>query len=90
MTLNKQSEQKRFILHALGYVSERSAREFDIIEDTVPLHNLEVTFSLNIKIQKARVVPEGPELTITEKSGTQIIVIPEVNGHCMVELNYQV
>lgn len=90
MTLNKQSEQKRFILHALGYVSERSAREFDIIEDTVPLHNLEVTFSLNVKIQKARVVPEGPELTITEKSGKQIIIIPEVNGHCMVELSYQV
>lgn len=89
-TINKQVRHKRYVVHALGYVAERSAREFDIIEDSVPLYNTEVLFSLKETIHKAQIVPEGPELAITEKDGQQSVVIPVIDGHCMVELSYQV
>ncbi len=88
MTLNEQTEQKRYVLHTLGYVAERSAREFDIIEDTIPLYNLEVSFSMKEKINRAKVVPEGPEIELFEKEGKQMLVIPKIDGHSMVELNY--
>jgi putative glycosyl hydrolase-like family 6 (GHL6) protein/glycosyl hydrolase family 42 (putative beta-galactosidase) len=88
MTINRQEGQRRFVLHSLGYVCERSAREFDIIEDAVSIFDTEVILSLDVKIQSARVVPEGTELEITERDGKQAIVIPRIDGHNMVELNY--
>jgi len=88
MTLNDQAEQERYVLHILGYVAERSAREFDIIEDTVSLCNLEVAVSPEKPIRRAKVVPEGPELPVTVEDGIHTIVIPEIKGHCMVELIY--
>ncbi len=88
MTINRQKSERRYILHTLGYICERSAREFDIIEEAMQLFDTEVSFSLEEKVVSARVVPEGTPLAIAEVNGRQVIRIPEIHGHSMVELNY--
>lgn len=88
VTLNHQEKDKRYVLHALGYFAERSAREFDIVEDKIDIQNIEFTLSIDKEIKSAKIIPERIEISIYKEGNKQKIMVPSIYGHCMIELDY--
>jgi hypothetical protein len=42
-TLNEQPAENRRIVHLLHYVPEHRGKDFDVLEDVIPLYNLPVS-----------------------------------------------
>lgn len=84
VNLLDQPDKKRVNAHVLSYIPVRKSDTIDIIEERTVLHNVELEFHLPYEIKGARLVPEGKALEL--KAGK--VTIPEVDGHCIVELSY--
>ena len=87
--VNDQIEENRSIVHFLYYVPSHSSTELDILEDTVPLYNIPVSFKeRDKKVKSVRLVPQNTVIEYTEKEGRITFTVPEVFGHQMVEIHY--
>ena len=86
--LNEQTEENRYVLHALHYIPERKSAEIDVVEDIIDLYNTNVTLRLPHAVRTARQVPEGRPLDLRQKEGGVQLTIPRIHGHSMVELGW--
>ncbi|NLO83229.1 MAG: beta-galactosidase [Clostridiales bacterium] len=84
MSLNFQQEHKRHVLHILHYIPERRFEEIDIIEDVIPLYNVEVAVKLPSKPEKVYCAPGDRSLDFEYNDGYAKVVVPVVKGHEMV------
>jgi hypothetical protein len=74
----------RKIAHLLYYVWQRRAPELDIIEDVVPLHDVELAVRTDQPPAKVYLAPEQQELEFAFDGGTAHCTVPVVRGHQMV------
>ena len=86
--INQQAEQKRWVVHLLHYIPERRGRDFDVIEDVIPLHDLAVSLRLPKPPASIRTAPEGEDLRFVVVGGRVNFLLPRLNGHQMVEINW--
>ena len=85
-TLNKQADESRHIVHLLHYIPERRGQAFDVIEDVIPVHNIEVTARVGQPVSSVKLVPGGEALEFVSEAGAVKFTVPTVNGHAMIEL----
>lgn len=91
VVLNKQTHKNRDILHLLYYVPERRAELLDILEDVIPLYQIPVSLQeKDRKVNSIRLVPEKEEISFVRKEGRVDFIIPKLEGHQMVEINYEI
>ena len=85
INLNWQPEHQRHVAHVLHYIPEGRSKETDVIEDVIPLYQVELDVKLSGAVRRVYLAPTGEELTF-ESSGEGRIrtVVPEVRGHAMV------
>lgn len=88
-TLNIQETEKRYVMHALSYIAERRGRDFDTIEDVIPINKLEVSINVPYQICKATLVPQMHIIPIEYNEGACQFTIPVISGHQMVELRFK-
>jgi len=86
LTLNEQTEPRRLVLHALHYVPERRGREMDVIEDVLPVHEVNVSVRADGPIKSVILEPQGEPLAFTVASERVGFVIPRIEGHQLVVL----
>jgi hypothetical protein len=86
--LNRQPGKQRAILHLLHYVPERRGAAFDIVEDVLPLHDLEIDLHGLDKPSQITLEPEGQPLAFTVQSRSVRIHLPRLHGHGMVVLQF--
>lgn len=84
-SVNEQAEQSRLVVHLLHYIAERRGREFDIIEDIIPLYDLLVSVKAE-GVTKVTLEPQGQELPFETKAGRAEVTVPKLEGHQMVVL----
>jgi hypothetical protein len=75
----------RSIVHLLQYCPERRGKELDLIEDVVPIFNVEL--SLRTAKRPARVYwlnPEPQAIEFDWRNGRAQVVVPQIAGHEMV------
>jgi len=84
--LNEQTDQGRLVLHLLHYVPERRGQDFDVIEDVLPLYDVDVSLKLPGQVAGVRCVPDGVTLTFVEAKGRLNFTVPKVEGHQIVEI----
>jgi hypothetical protein len=78
----------RTIVHLLQYCPERRGKDLDLIEDVVPLFNVELSLRLARKPSGVyRLTPQPEQLEFDYRGGRVNIVIPEVRGHEMIVLD---
>ena len=100
-TLTEQAAQKRYVLHLLyastvarggalplsgGNVASKD--KIEIIEDLVPLHDVEVTLSTPKPVRRATLEPQGKELPLGRRGGKVVLKIDKFECHQMVALHY--
>lgn len=88
VSLNVQTSQQRAVLHVLHYVPERRGRDFDTIEDVLPLHDLAVAVRCEQAVTGVTLVPGGQVLPFSQAGGRVEFTIPRVAGHQMAALQY--
>ncbi|MBN1350273.1 beta-galactosidase trimerization domain-containing protein [candidate division KSB1 bacterium] len=87
-TLNEQRNLKRYVLHLLHYIPERRNDAFDVIEDVIPLFNLNLSVKAAHKIREIYCAPQMTPIRFVEKNDRVEFSLPELNGHQMVVLAY--
>jgi hypothetical protein len=75
---------RRTVVHLLQYCPERRARDLDIIEDIVPLHNVAVSLRLSAAPARVYLAPERRPLPCRFERGRAETLVPEVSGHAMI------
>jgi hypothetical protein len=83
--LSDQEAEGRSVLHLLHYIPERRGADFDVIEDVIPLHDLEVSVRAE-GVRRVVTAPEGAELPHRSEGGRVVFTLPRLNGHQMVAL----
>jgi hypothetical protein len=74
------------IVHLLHYVHQRRGRVLDVIEDVIPLHNVEIELRANHQPTDVRLVPEDQSLQWSYTDGYIKLQIPVINGYQIVQI----
>ena len=103
VTLFEQPAEQRAVLHLL-YANTvnrggpgiaipnspfRESRPIEVVEELLPLRDVEVSVKLGRPVRSVRLVPQGTELPYREKEGRISFTVPELLCHQMVEFAYR-
>ena len=86
VTYTRQENEKRNILHLLFAHTTARGTKTEIIEDTVPLFNVECTVKTGSKPSRVYLAPSGESLDFEYEEGILRFTVPEVNIHQMVAI----
>ncbi|MGQ9455250.1 MAG: beta-galactosidase trimerization domain-containing protein [Armatimonadota bacterium] len=102
VTLMEQEGENRYVLHLLyagtiargaqvnlspeGYV--RNSNRIEVLEELIPLHDVEVTLKLPRTIKRTLLQPQGQEITFEAENNKLKIKIDKFTCHQMVVLEY--
>jgi hypothetical protein len=81
----RQPAKRRSVIHLLHYIPERKSLAADIVEDAIPLHNVDLTFRHEMPA-RSYLAPEGLNLEVMSSRDGILVRVPEVRGHAMVVL----
>jgi hypothetical protein len=74
------------IVHLLHYVHQRRGATLDIIEDTLPLHDVQLSVRVASRPAAVRLVPEDRLVDWTWEDGYVRFSVPRVDGYQIVQL----
>jgi len=81
VTLLRQEDQRRTVVHLLHYIPERRGMAFDVIEDVIPLFNVNLAFKVPEAPGRVVLVPTGQSLPHAYRDGYVHVTLPQVRGH---------
>jgi hypothetical protein len=97
--LTQQDEYSRYVLHLLyatpvkrgADVSRFASGEtsVEVIEDLVPLFDIQCTLRVPQSVKSVRLVPSGEALEYSQENGAVRFVVPKLLCHQMVELSFE-
>lgn len=79
-----QPAQNRTIVHILHYIPEARSRDVDVIEDIIPIFDVQVALRLQQKPARVYLAPSEQDLECVYESGRARVTLPKVTGHEMV------
>lgn len=88
VTLNDQPNEKRRIVHLMHYIPERRSTTMDVIEDVIPLFDIELSIAVPARPQAVELVPGGDSIPFTFEAGRVTFTLPRLHGHQMVSINF--
>lgn len=77
-------QQDRRIVHILHYPAERRAPGLDIVEDVIPLANVQLGLRLDAPPRQVYLAPQRVKLEFEYRDGYVRCAVPEVRGHQMI------
>ncbi|MBO5505277.1 MAG: beta-galactosidase trimerization domain-containing protein [Clostridia bacterium] len=87
-TINEQKEENRYVVHLLYVSPVKRGYGVEVVEDIVPIYDTKVSLKLDKKIRKAYLAPTGEEISFTEENGRYEFVVPKIENHQMLVLDY--
>ncbi|MGE5223877.1 MAG: beta-galactosidase trimerization domain-containing protein, partial [Omnitrophica WOR_2 bacterium] len=87
VTLNRQPDLNRLVLHLLHYIPERRAKDFDTIEDVIPLYHIPASVRTDCPVKQVRAVPQMEAIGFQQRGSRVDFNVPEINGHQMIEID---
>jgi Beta-galactosidase trimerisation domain len=88
VTVTQQPDHNRWVLHLLHFIPERRSKELDVIEDVIPLFNVNLFVLAPREILEAVLVPDGASLAFKKEGPYFIFQAPRIDGHGMVSLAF--
>lgn len=86
VTYTRQEDEKRNILHLLFAHTTVRGEGTEVIEDTVPLYNVECSVKCASEPSAVRLVPSGEKLAFEFDGARVSFTVPEVDIHQMVAI----
>lgn len=88
VTLMHQRAEKRYVEHLLYASPVRRGSGVEIIEDILPLCRVRSSVRLPVQVRRVYLAPQMRELPFTQENGRVEYVVPEMECHQMVVLEY--
>ncbi|MFB9276402.1 alpha-amylase family protein [Cohnella cellulosilytica] len=88
-SLMGQPQENRWVLHLLHYIPEKKCDTLEIIEDVIPLHNVQVTVTVPGPVTGLSAVPEQRELPFRLDGDQLTFTVPEIRGHRMISIQFE-
>ncbi len=79
-------QENDLLVHVLHYVHQRRGRVLDVIEDVIPLHEVDVSIRADHEPKAVRLVPEDQTLEWMYSNGYVNFTVPRVHGYQIVEI----
>jgi len=86
--LTKQDEHKRYVTHLLYASPVRRGENIEVIEDIIPLYNIEVTVNLPVRAKNVYLVPQNIQLDFTQEDSKVKYTVPRLECHQMVVIEH--
>ncbi len=87
ITLNRQPDEDRYVLHLLHYPHTRKCEAIDVIEDVLPLYDVQIEVKLPAGYDCVTTAPEGVAVP-AERCGDYLrISLPKMLGHQMLSIS---
>ena len=77
VSLTKQKEQARYVLHTLYASPVKRGENVEIIEDLIPIHGTTLEIRVPETVKAVRLVPENKVLPFSYENGVCLFTIPE-------------
>lgn len=87
-TLMEQKEQNRYINHLLYAVPVKRGEGIEIIEDIMPVYDIDVTLNLPKEIKNIYLAPQRTPIPFDCKNGKVSYTVEKIDCHQMVVLEY--
>ncbi|ANE49112.1 beta-galactosidase [Paenibacillus swuensis] len=87
-TLQRQGAKNRYIHHLLYASPVRRGTDIEVIEDIVPLYNIQSHIRVNEPIKRIYTAPNLSEITFEQMDGVVTYSLPQLECHQMVVLEY--
>jgi len=87
-TIMEQKEQNRYINHLLYAIPVKRGEGIEIIEDIIPVYDINVTLSLPKEIKNVYLAPQRTPISFTSEDGKVSYTIEKIDCHQMVVLEY--
>jgi len=84
VTVRRQGQD--LIVHLLHYVHQRRGRILDVIEDVLPLHEVEISIRADRRPAEVLLVPENQPAAWSWEDGYVRLRVPVVNGYQIVQI----
>jgi len=77
---------ERLICHVLHYAPQRRTPDLDLLDDVIPLHDVDVVVRTGWTPRAAYLAPERAVLPMTMQGAYASVRVPRVDGHAMIVL----
>ncbi|MBW7460111.1 beta-galactosidase, partial [Paenibacillus sepulcri] len=84
VTLQHQPAQARYVNHLLYASPVKRGDGVEVIEDIIPLHDVEVALNLPEAAKRVYLAPQGTELPFRQNETTIAYTVPRLECHQMV------
>ncbi|OCT15294.1 beta-galactosidase [Paenibacillus pectinilyticus] len=89
VTLQEQKEEKRLVNHLLYASPVRRGKNVEVIEDIVPIYDVEVSVRTSNCVKKVYLAPQMESLPFRQEDGTIFYTVPKLECHQMVVVDYE-
>lgn len=88
VTLQSQKEENRLVNHLLFAHTCLRGHGIEIIEDIIPVYNIEVAIKIPTVPKSVKLVPQGIEIPFTCENGRLKYTVEKLDMHQMIEIAY--
>ena len=88
VTLMDQKTERRLVNHLLYASPVKRGNGIEVIEDIVPIYNVDVSLKLKNEPKKVYLAPEKREISYTYKDGVLSYTLDKLDLHAMVVIDY--
>ncbi len=83
-TLQHQKGEQRYINHLLYVSPVKRGKDIEVIEDIVPLHDVQVSVLLPHQVNRVYLAPQNEEINFNQEGHTLTYTVPLINCHQMI------
>lgn len=88
-TVQEQKEEKRLVNHLLYASPVRRGNNIEVIEDIVPIFDVQVSIRTTHRVKNVYLAPQNQELSFKYESDKVYYTIPKLECHQMVVIDYE-
>ncbi len=88
VTVNEQAADQRWVVHLLHYIPERRSQAIDVVEDVIPLHDVDISIRVPAAVTGVACVPEAVPLAYRQAGDRVEFTLPKLVGHQMIALSF--
>ncbi|GKX29326.1 hypothetical protein SH1V18_18060 [Vallitalea longa] len=88
-TLQHQKDKNRYINHLLYAIPVNRGEGVEVIEDIVPIYDVDVTLQVKEKIEKVYLAPQMIDIPYSQTDGKLTYNVDKVDCHQMVVIQYK-
>ncbi|HEY5583162.1 MAG TPA: beta-galactosidase trimerization domain-containing protein [Ruminiclostridium sp.] len=88
VTLTEQKSKKRYVNHLLYASPVKRGEGIEVIEDIIPLYNINVSIRVTNIIKKVYLAPQMEEISFKQERDEVFYTVPQLECHQMVVIQY--